>query len=212
MAAEEEGVWVRVFNKTGWDLTAVAFEGKHVFGHVRNKDTSKYLKVEDSFRLSSVMAFAGAKRLGYPSKDVPEAEPLAEGYYTCELKLEGDALKVVSLCDTPYPRLTAVPVGNEIAVMGAVRKPGIYPIDPQAKLTLATALDLAGGPVDGDWVHTLAAVKNRVRVTRVVQGREETLRSLDVRDPADAKAGQEWGKDRGLLILPGDKIEMPYLF
>lgn len=213
LATEEEGVWLRVSNKTGQDLATVELGGKLFFGPVRSKGTSEYLQVKDGFCVSSVMAFAGTKRFEHPSSGTQMSESLPEGYYTCELKLEGDALRVSSVCDTPDLRLKAVPVGNEIAVLGAVRKPGIYPIDPKAKLTLVAALDLAGGPVDGDWVHTLAAVKNKVRVTRAVQGQEETFRSLDVRDPADErKPSQEWGKDRDFLILPGDKIEVPYLF
>lgn len=75
------------------------------------------------------------------------------------------------------PSINITPL-RRIHVLGAVRQPGIYPVDPT--VTLADAVALAGGTVEGGDLRRLRILRRGVVIReRVAAG--ETLREVDLR-------------------------------
>lgn len=75
------------------------------------------------------------------------------------------------------PSINITPL-RRIHVLGAVRQPGMYPVDPT--VTLADAVALAGGTVEGGDLRRLRIERRGVVIReRVAAG--ETLRQVDLR-------------------------------
>jgi hypothetical protein len=144
-------------------------------------------------------------RCDTPAKQMPKT-----GAITCVLTEEGGARKATYI-PTPFANYFRTPrkerlAANQVAVMGAVKSPGVFDLSLENTLTLEEALKLAGGIHDGDWLNSAAAVPNKIGVSRIVNGQEHTF-TLDGRNTAKDK-----GKDLEFQILPGDEINVPQLF
>jgi hypothetical protein len=93
---------------------------------------------------------------------------------------------------------------NAIKIKGGVAKPGIYQIDHQGRITIADALRLAGGPVEGDMIRTPIANTKKIYLFRQAAGGYPDWFILDAR--------RDKGKDRYFIVHPGDLIEVPIFF
>lgn len=80
-----------------------------------------------------------------------------------------------------------VPKAETFFVTGHVRNPGPYLLD--ADVTVATALSMAGGVTD-------RGAKGRIRITRLVEGRQIVLKNVSLAE----------------IVKPGDAIEVPQRF
>lgn len=85
-----------------------------------------------------------------------------------------------------------VPSGNAFYVLGEVRKPGAYPLDPAT--TAVGALTLAGG-------FTEKALHTQVKLTRRLASGTEEIHILDL-SGADPKAREFLLKDGDILLVP----------
>jgi protein involved in polysaccharide export with SLBB domain len=75
------------------------------------------------------------------------------------------------------PSINITPL-RRIHVLGAVRQPGMYPVDPT--VTLADAVALAGGTVEGGDLRRIRIVR-RGEIIRERVAAGETLRQVDLR-------------------------------
>jgi len=207
----EPGVWLFVKNESEGDLNEIVLSKKHSLGDVESGGSSKYQKFEGLHRNGTVKAIAGGKVLLYPGRDIAEDELLADGYYQLTLRVEDGVLKAVCEDVVSYKQMTASneavddrePSKDEILINGAVKKPGFYPADMKQQMTLESVLRLAGGALDGDYLHTPVASLRNVQLRRKVNGKWETHK-------LDAQTYRKSGKDREFLVRPGDVIEVPY--
>jgi polysaccharide export outer membrane protein len=85
-----------------------------------------------------------------------------------------------------------VPSGNTFYVLGEVRRPGAYPLDPAT--TAIGAMTLAGG-------FTEKASQTQVKLTRRLPSGAEQIDILDL-SGADAKAREFLLKDGDILLVP----------
>jgi protein involved in polysaccharide export with SLBB domain len=95
---------------------------------------------------------------------------------------------------------------DQIAVMGTVKRPGIFTLASDDRLTLEQALELAGGLHEGDWINSPAASPRNIRLHREVDGQKKTFKL----DGSNVRGKR--GTDLDFLVQPGDKIYVPYLF
>jgi len=81
---------------------------------------------------------------------------------------------------------------NQVAVLEAVAKPGVYPIPERGRLTLADALALAGGPSQST---------REIVLVRKVNGQPQE-KKFPIREVRAGAAGQQ-------VLQPGDAIYVP---
>lgn len=140
----------------------------------------------------------------------PIAQRPGTGDITCVLT-EDQGFRKAEYIPTAYPlnaeMIPAESLGkNQIAILGTVKRPGIFAVESGAALTLEQALELAGGLHEGDGINAPAASPRNIRLFRNVGGETRTFK-LD----ASIIRGKR-GKDSNFPVLPGDRISVPYLF
>ncbi len=84
------------------------------------------------------------------------------------------------------------------AIQG-VKKPGIYPVPSGGELTIAEAIEIGGGMLEGDPLEGKLSDPRGVRVYRVIESSQQIIK-LDVRKN---------GKNRRFRIHAGDIIQIP---
>jgi polysaccharide export outer membrane protein len=93
-----------------------------------------------------------------------------------------------------------VPAGSTYYVLGEVRRPGPFQMDPTGRSTSVTAaISQAGG-------LTEKAAQNQVRLTRRLPSGEEQATTIDLSDPS-AKAKEIFLKDGDILLVPLTNVQ-----
>lgn len=205
-----EGPYLEIENRTGLQLKGIKLASGESFVDLPPGLRTYGIKVSAVSVQSNVLATAGGKEIVFRCYTPVEERPKTEAI-TCVLT-ETNGEFEASYIPTPFAeylyglpekRITSP---DQIAVVGMVGKPGFFEPDPETPLTLEKALELAGGPHNGDYMNTPAASSKNIILIREVDGTLVRY-NLDARNTKKTK-----GKDLGFLVLPGDVIYVPFYF